>query len=323
MQIRRFGPPAVLEETTLADPTPQQGQVVVEIAAAGVNFVDVLTRAGRAPGGRSIPLPAVLGSEVGGVVLATDAGVDSPKVGSTVVAGTGGLGGYAQLARVPAAGAVLVPDGLDVEAAVALFVQGRTAIALARRAGITRGDRVLVLAAAGGVGSVVVQLATAEGAFVVGAASGQAKTDLVRQLGADMAVDAGDERWPDIVRAAVGEIDVVLDGVGGHVGRAAFELLAPRGRMVIFGFASGSVTAASLDEVLNRAVTVVGFGGGKQFATPDEATGLANEVLRLAADGKVRPLIGQRFSLADAAAAHRAVESRVAVGKTLLIPKAS
>ena len=88
------------------------------------------------------------------------------------------------------AGAVLVPDGLDVEAAVALFVQGRTAIALAERAEITRGDRVLVLAAAGGVGSVVVQLATAEGAFVVGAASGQAKTDLVRQLGADMAVDA-------------------------------------------------------------------------------------------------------------------------------------
>jgi NADPH2:quinone reductase len=102
MQIRRFGPSAVLEETTLADPTRQQGQVVVEIAAAGVNFANVLTRAGRAPGGRSIPLPAVLGSEGGGVVVATDAGVDSPKVGSTVVAGTGGLGGYAQLARVRA-----------------------------------------------------------------------------------------------------------------------------------------------------------------------------------------------------------------------------
>lgn len=323
VQIRRFGPPEVLEETTLPDATPQQGQVVVEVGAAGVNFADVLTRAGRAPGGRTIPLPAVLGSEVGGVVVATEAGVDAPQVGSTVVAGTGGLGGYAQLARVPAAGAVLVPDGLDVQAAVALFVQGRTAFALARRAGTTRGDRVLVLAAAGGVGSVVVQLASLEGAFVVGVASGERKTHLVRQLGADMAVDADDERWPDIVRAAVGEIDVVLDGVGGNVGRAAFELLAPRGRIVIFGFASGSVTAASLDEVLNRAITVVGFGGGKQFARPDEARGFANEILRLAADRKVRPLIGQRFTLADAADAHRAVERRVTVGKTLLIPEAS
>lgn len=178
-----------------------------------------------------------------------------------------------------------------------------------------------MLAAAGGVGSVVVQLASAEGAFVVGVASGERKTHLVHELGADIAVDADDERWPDVIRAAVGEIDVVLDGVGGDVGRAGFELLAPRGRIAIFGFASGSVTAASLDEVLNRAVAVIGFGGGKQYATPEEATGLANEVLILAADRKVRPLIGQRFSLADAAAAHRAVERRVTVGKTLLIPK--
>ncbi|HUS21304.1 MAG TPA: zinc-binding dehydrogenase [Aeromicrobium sp.] len=323
VEIRRFGPPEVLEAAMLPDATAKQGEVVVKVGASGVNFADVLTRAGRAPGGRSIALPAVLGSEVGGAVVATGPGVDAPKVGSIVVAGTGGLGGYAELAPVPAAGTVLVPEGLDVEHAVALFVQGRTALALARRVRITQGDRVLVLAAAGGVGSVAVQLASAQGALVVGVASGERKTQLVRQLGAEMAVNADDESWPDIVRAAVGEVDVVLDGVGGNVGRSAFELLAPRGRFAIFGFASGSVTAAPLDEVLNRALTVVGFGGGKQLATPDEATGLASEVLRLAADRTVRPLIGQRFTLSDAAAAHRAIERRVTVGKTLLIPEGS
>jgi NADPH2:quinone reductase len=320
--IRSFGPPEVLEATTLSDPTPGDGEVLVAVAAAGVNFADTMARSGRAPAGRRPALPAVLGSEVGGEVVAVGSGVEAPTVGATIVAGTGGLGGYAQLAIVSAAAAVPVPVGLAVEDAVAVFVHGRTALALVRRARVTQADRVLVLAAAGGVGSMLVQLAAAEGAHVTGVASDERKTEAARQLGASVVVDAGDPTWPEHVRAAVGEVDVVFDGVGGDAGRAALDLLAPRGRMVIFGYSSGSITQAATDEVLSRALTIVGFGGGQQFNGSAEPRVLAIEVLQMAAGRRARPLVGQRFRLQDAAAAHRLLEARGSVGKTLLVPQA-
>lgn len=320
--IRSFGPPEVLEATTLGDPTPGDGEVVVAVAAAGVNFADTMTRSGRAPAGRRPALPVVLGSEIGGEVVAVGPGVEAPLVGATIVAGTGGLGGYAELATVRAAAAVPVPVGLAVEDAVAVFVHGRTALALVRRAAITASDRVLVLAAAGGVGSLLVQLVAAEGADVAGVASGERKTDVARQLGASAVVDASDASWPEHLRAAIGEVDVAFDGVGGDAGRAAFELLAPRGRMVIFGYSSGSVTRGGMDEVLNRALTVIGFGGGDQFDGPAEPRALATEILQMAASGRARPLIGQRFPLEDAAGAHRLIEARGTVGKTLLVSEA-
>lgn len=320
--LREFGPPDVLEVGDAPDPAPGPGQVVVDVVAAGVNFVETQVRAGRF-GADGTDLPTIPGNEVGGVVSAVGAGVDPGLVGRRVVTSTGGSGGYAERVAVSADGVIPVPDGLDLRDATALFTQGRTAVALTKAAAIQPGDRVLVEAAGGGVGSLLVQLARTAGAgMVVAAAGGERKLAVARDLGADVLVDYRDPAWAEWVREATdgAGVDVVFDGVGGDVGRTAFELLAPRGRFVLFGMASGAPTQATLAEVLSRGLIVVGFGGGRQIRSPEHARALAAEALAEAAAGRLRPVIGQTFPLERAADAHAAIESRETVGKTLLVP---
>jgi NADPH2:quinone reductase len=173
----------------------------------------------------------ILGNGVGGVVAAVGAGVDGGPVGKRVVAGTGGSGGYAERAAVEAGGLVEVFDGLELDIAVALLADGRTATMLVRAVGLRGGKRVLVEAAAGGVGTLLVQLARAAGATVVAAAGGARKLELARDLGAEVVVDYRESDWTQRVRGAVGRVDVVFDGVDGAIGRSAFELLDRGGRM--------------------------------------------------------------------------------------------
>ncbi|HLV58809.1 MAG TPA: zinc-binding dehydrogenase, partial [Natronosporangium sp.] len=191
----------------------------------------------------------------------------------------------------------VAPDQVPLDDAVALLADGRTALLVLESAGVRPGDRVLVEAAAGGVGTLLVQLARSAGARVVAAAGGARKLAVARGLGAEVAVDYRRPDWTDAVRSATGAVDVVFDGVGGDVARRAFELLDPGGRMVSFGLASGAWADVDDAEAARRGVTVVRPSG----ASPERLRELTAEALAAAAAGRLRPVIGQRFPLERAA----------------------
>jgi len=298
--VERFGPPEVLVPATVPDPAPGAGEALIDVAIANVTFVETQVRAGRPPHPAMAPaLPAILGNGVGGT-----AG------GRRVVASLGGSGGYAERAVAPAAALIDVPDGLGLPEAVALLADGRTALSLLRAAAVRAGETVLVEAAAGGVGSLLVQLARAEGARVVAAAGGVRKLALAAELGADAGVDYGEPGWDERAEP----VDVVFDGVGGAIGRAAFGLLRAGGRFSAYGMASGTFTRITDDEAAACDVTIVRGGP----LSPDELRALQWEALAAAAAGRLRPVIGQTFALERAADAHAAIEARATVGKTLL-----
>jgi NADPH2:quinone reductase len=253
------------------------------------------------------------GNGVGGVVASVGDGVAPDLAGARVITSTGGAGAYAERVAVDAKAVFRVPDELALDVAVALLADGRTATMMARAATIKPGEQVLVEAAAGGVGSLLVQLASAAGARVVAAVGGARKAAVAAELGADVVVDYTDEGWPKRVRDAVGAVDVVFDGVGGDIARAAFELLDRGGRMVSFGLASGRWAAIAEDEAAARGVSLV-----RPSATPEELRAYTESALVEATGGRLRPIIGQRFPLARAAAAHAAIQSRATIGKTLL-----
>lgn len=312
--LRAFGPPEMLAVEQVADPAAGPGQVLIEVAAASVVFIETQVRAGHAPTPAHRPaLPVILGNGVGGVVREVGPGADPGLLGARVVSTTGGRGGYAELAAVDAAEPIAVPDGLDVEVATALLADGRTAVGLTGVARPAAGEWVLVEAAGGGVGILLVQLAAAAGARVVAAASGPAKLRAAAAAGAEVTVDYTADGWPDRVREAAGAVDVVYDGVGGDIGRAALGLARDGGRFVVHGMASGAMTVPSAEQAARLHVTGLGSIG----LPPRDLSGRA---LAQAAAGRLRPTIGQTFPLERAAAAHAAIERRATVGKTLLRP---
>ncbi|WP_033441570.1 zinc-binding dehydrogenase [Saccharothrix sp. NRRL B-16314] len=301
-----FGGPEVLVGGDAPEPVAGAGQVVVDVAYAGITFVETqFRRTGMGP--FALRPPAVPGNGVAGVVASIGAGVDPSWTGARVITSTGGHGGYAERAVAAEADLVRVPDGLALDKAVALLADGRTASMNLRAVGPVAGQRVLVLAAAGGVGTLLVQLARAEGATVVGAAGG--KASLISSLGA-VPVDYRETGWA----SAVAPVDVVFDGVGGAVAREAFGLLRAGGRMSSYGLAGGSWADVKPEEAAARGVTLVGL------SRPDaaELRSLVSSVLASAAAGRLVPVVGQRFPLERAADAHAAIESRATVGKTVL-----
>ncbi|GAA4827627.1 zinc-binding dehydrogenase [Saccharopolyspora rosea] len=315
--MKEFGPPEVLVADDAPDPVAGEGQVVVEVAFANITFVETQVRAGAFPSPTGAAgLPIIPGNGVGGIIRSAGPGVDQALVGKRVVTGTGGSGGYAEHVAVDAAGVVEVPEGVPMDDAVALLADGRTATALCRAAEPRPGERVLVEAAGGGVGTLLVQLAREASTTVVAAAGGARKLDLARELGAEITVDYGAPDWTDRVRDAVGGVDVVFDGVGGALGRAAFDLLAPGGRMFSFGIAAGSFPDVDDEEAARREVTIT----RGVPVSPEQARELTASALARAAEGRLRPVIGQRFPLAEAAKAHAAIENRATLGKTLLVP---
>jgi NADPH2:quinone reductase len=307
--LREFGGPGVLALGDAPDPVAGPGQAVVDVAHANITFVETQFRA-TGGGPFAGDLPMIPGNGVGGVVAAVGDGVDPALAGTRVVTSTGGSGGYAARVAVDAAALIAVPDGLALDAAVALLADGRTATLLSRAAAPRTGERVLVEAAAGGVGTLLVQLAKAAGAHVIAAAGGARKLGLARSLGADECVDYTEDGWTE----RAGTVDVVFDGVGGDIGRAAFTLLGPGGRMVSFGLASGSWAGIDEAEAAARGVTLLGL----TRPTPEAMREATESALAEAAAGRLRPVIGQRFPLARAADAHAAMQARETVGKTLL-----
>jgi NADPH:quinone reductase len=314
--LSEFGPPGVLIPATADDPVPGPGQVVIAVEFANVTFVETQLRAGRAPFPvRADALPMVPGNGVGGTVIALGPGVDEAWLGHRVVSSTGGSGGYAERVAVDASGLIEIPAGVATDDAVALLADGRTAGALVRAAALRAGERVLVEAAGGGVGTVLIQLCALAGARVIGAARGADKLRLARDLGAEQAVDYTEPGWAKRVRAGADGVEVVFDGVGGPVAAEAFELLGPGGRMLSYGMASGSFAQIPGDSATARGVTLI----RGVPVSPAEAADLTRAALTEAAMGRLRPVIGQRFPLADAAAAHAAIGSRSTIGKTLLV----
>ncbi|MGH3491578.1 MAG: zinc-binding dehydrogenase [Actinopolymorphaceae bacterium] len=309
--LREFGGPEMLrvEETPVPEPGPRQA--LIDVTYANITFVETQVRANAGP--FKVTLPMIMGNGVGGLVTSVGEGADAGVVGRRVVSSTGGSGGYADRVAVDAAGLYDVPAELDLDAAVALLADGRTAVMLIHTVGVRKGDRVLVEAAAGGVGTLLVQLALTAGATVVAAAGGDRKVALARDLGADVAVDYLQPDWAERVRTAVGGVDVVLDGVGGTVAGSAFGLLDQGGRMLSYGLASGTWAGISDDAAAERAVTMVTSG-----PTPEELRTYTVDALTEAAAGRLRPVIGQRFPLEQAADAHAAIQARATVGKTLL-----
>jgi NADPH2:quinone reductase len=282
---------AVLVAGEADEPVAGPGQVVIDVSYANVTFVETQVRAGRGP--FPVVLPTIPGNGVGGVVD-----------GRRVLASLGGAGGgYAERVAVDQASLFDVPDEMALDHAVALLADGRTATMLMRAASIEPGERVLVEAAAGGVGTQLVQLAKAAGATVVAAAGSPAKLELAQSLGADELVDYTVDGW------TAGPFDVVFDGVGGAIGRHAFSQLRAGGRMLNYGLASGSWAGVSGEEAAVRGVTLV---------QPDRSPHALRSSTERALAAGTRTIIGQRFGLERAADAHAAIESRSTVGKTLL-----
>ncbi|MEU8800294.1 zinc-binding dehydrogenase [Spirillospora sp. NPDC048819] len=306
--LKEFGGPEMLVPGEAPDPVPGAGQALIAVEFVNITFVETQMRAGAAPFPMKEP-PVILGNGVGGVVTAVGPGADGGLVGRRVVSATGGSGAYAEMVAVDAAGVLEVPDAVALDDAVALLADGRTAVMMLRAVEPKPGERVLVEAAAGGVGTLFVQLAKAAGAVVVAAVGGSHKAELPMRLGADEAVDYRESGWTE----KAGQVDVVLDGVGGDVAREAFTLLREGGRMISFGLASGEWANIPEEDAAARGVTLV-----QATATPEELREFTQTALAEAAAGRLRPVIGQRFPLDGAADAHAAIQSRATVGKTLL-----
>jgi NADPH2:quinone reductase len=322
IQVERFGGPEVLVPAETPDPVAGPGQVVVGVSAADIGFVETQIRAGGFGDHFAVTLPYVPGHGVTGQVISVGEGVDAGWVGRRVAGYTGaqgGRGGYAEQAALPVDDLVPVPDGLGLREAAALLHDGVTALRVIEVTGVRAGEHVLVTAAAGGMGILLVQLAHAAGAHVIGAARGKQKLDLVGEQGADVVVDYSEPGWTSLVREATGGAgaDVVFDGAGGEIGQAAFAVTADGGRFSAHGAPSGGFAVLDPGERERRGVTVRGIEH-LQLA-PDAMRRMLARALSEAVAGRMRPVIGQTFPLERAADAHTAIEARAVVGRTLLL----
>jgi NADPH2:quinone reductase len=318
-----FGPADSLVYEEVPDLDPAAGEVRIAVEAAGVHLLDTTIRKGESGGPFPLPeLPMTPGREVAGRVDRVGPDVDDAWLGRRVVAHLGqASSGYAEQAVAPVASLHELPDGLGAEAAVAMIGTGRTALAILDVAELTAKEVVLVTAAAGGLGSLLVQAARAAGAYVVGVAGGPAKAEHVRHQGANVAVDYREDAWPDRVREALGDrtVTVLLDGVGGAAGRAALELLGVGGRVVLFGYSSGELLELSAADLFARGISASAAVGARLLQRPGGLREFETRALAEAAAGRLVPAV-QTFPLADAAAAHTALETRATTGKVVLVP---
>ncbi|MBM0228676.1 MULTISPECIES: zinc-binding dehydrogenase [Micromonospora] len=316
IQVAVFGGPEVLSPAELPDPAPGPGQVVVGMAAADVILLDTLLRSGWGQDFFPRMLPYVPGGGGAGAVVETGEGVDPAWIGRRVVVRTST--GYAERVVAHVEEIMPVPDGLAIEAAAALVHDGVTALSLDRLGTPEKGEWVLVSAAAGGAGSLLVQLAADAGARVVAAASSDVKLALARELGAEVAVDYTRSDWIRRVREATGGgAALVYDGAGGPLGAAALDAVADGGRFVTYGTADG-FAAPDPESAARRGIRVLAplLDGPPNQKTVRELLGLA---LERAAEGRLRPAIGATYPLEQATDAHRALAARTTVGKSLLL----
>jgi NADPH:quinone reductase len=318
-----FGGPEVLVYEEVPEPEPGPGQVRIATRAAGVHLLDTTFRNGAKDSPYPLPeLPAVPGREAAGVVDAVGEGVDASWIGRRVVAHLGfASAGYAEKAVREVASVHEIPEGVDFGEAVAMIGTGRTALMVLAVGPVTAEDTVIVPAAAGGLGTLLVQAAKHAGAHVVGLAGGPEKVRRVAANGADAAVDYRTADWASALDEALDgrEATLLYDSVGGEVGRAAFDRLGFGGRMVVFGWSAGKPTEATVEDIVGRGLTVSGALGPKLLERLGGLRALEERSLAELAAGRLRPAV-HAFPLAEAAEAHRALEHRDTTGKVVLVP---
>ena len=318
VRVHEFGTSKVLQVEETQVPQPAAGQVLVAVELAGVIYGDIIVRSGRYP----FPLPYVPGIEVGGTVTALGPGVDPALLGQRVVATTLKMtGGYAEFAVVEVGNTYQVPQGLSLEHAVAVFQAGGLSVGILSAMRVRPQDNILITAAAGRIGSVLVQLAKAGGSRVIGAAGGAEKTGAAIGFGADAAIDYTSPDWVEQVRNATGGqgADVVLDAIGGQIGGQALEAARTgSGRFGVYGFTSGAWTELDAFQIGRRGLTVIG-PLGIAFAKPDaEQRADAELALKYASAGQLLPHIHALYPLERAAQAQAALEERGTIGAVLL-----
>lgn len=321
VELEGLDGPDSLKLVDIEQPTPGPGEVLIRVEAAGVNFADVEITRGRYPA--TLPLPYVIGFETAGVVTEVGAGVEHLHVGDRVAA-VGGSGGYAEYAAVDAASVIRIPPALSFAEATTITIQGVTAYALLKFAArIQPGETILIQAAAGGVGLFLVQLAKILGAGKVIALAGSCdKLELVRSLGADVAVNYRESNWADRVRAATGDagVDIVLESVAGAVGDESSQLLKPFGRTVVFGAqnAHEPISAERVRQLMHDGQSIVGFH--VRGLRPDQFGECVSSLFDLLNQGRLRLFANVAYPLEEARKALEAIASRNTIGKVVLVP---
>ena len=319
IQVSQIGGPEVLTLVELPVPEPKPNEAVVQIKAAGVNFIDVYFREGRYPA----PRPFVVGQEGAGIVIAIGPDVTTVKLRERV-AYAGHLGSYAEYAAVPADRLIKIPDEFDFNQAAAAMLQGMTAHYLTHSTyPIKRGETALIHAAAGGVGLLLVQMCKLLGARVIGTVGSEEKARVARDAGADhLIIYTKQDFETETRRITEGKgVDVVYDGVGKDTFEKDLNVMRPRGYVVLFGGASGAVPPFDLLMLtLKGSLFVTRPSLQHYIATRDELEQRSGDVLQMIVRGELKLRIHKTYPLAEAQQAHRDLEGRKTTGKLLLIP---
>ena len=297
-------------------PTPASDQVLIKVAAAGVNFADIGQRDGSYP--NLAPLPLTLGFEVAGVIEEVGAAVSTLSKGARVVSLVNA--GYAEYAVADAALVLPLPDEVSFAAAVAVPVQGQTAyLVLEKAARLQKGERVLIHSAAGGVGTLAIQLAKIMGAsLVIGTTTSANKEEFIRTQGADAVVRINEKNWVEqVLRATQGQgVDIVLETIGGAIGQQSLACLAPNGRMVVYGTITGAVTPLVTQMLIPKCLSIIGYNTNIQSLADQMRA--SHALLGYIASGQVKVTVEDTFPFTEAAVAHKAIEENKTRGKVVL-----
>jgi NADPH2:quinone reductase len=315
--VTKFGGPDVIETRDLPDPEPATGQVLVEVQAADVIFVETAIRGGEHGKFFDVEPPYVPGGTLGGQVRAVGPDVPTDWIGKTVVGRADGFGAHAELA-LTTTDLVEVPPELDLQTAVAVYGDGLTALMLEELAPSMTGQDVLITASAGGMGLLLIQLAHKAGAHVIAAARGDEKLHLSRAQGADVLIDYSKPSWEKLVLEATNNrgAGIVFEGAGGELGTTAFSVVEDGGWFSAHGAPSGGFASIDPAEAERRGVTVKGIMDLRADSTTTTITGA--DVIARATAGDLTPVIDQLYDLDHVADAHRALENRSLRGKALI-----
>lgn len=322
IQFKQFGGPEVLERVELEKPTPNGREVLIEVYASAVNYADTARREGQYV--VKTYLPYVPGAEVAGIVVEIGENVTTVKPGDRVVTMIES-GGYAEFAISDERSIIILPDELDFKIAAALPVQGLSAYHILKTMGMLKpGETVLIHAAAGGVGTLAVQLAKIFGAGkVIATASTEEKLRLAKQMGADILINYTEEGWEEKVLAATNGkgVDVALEMAGGDVFYKTLKCLAYFGRLVIYGVASGQQSKFYPSSLMEKNQSVIGFFLPPLLRRTELIKDSLEELFTYVANGKLQITIGEVFPLSEAANVHTILQARKTVGKVILEPK--
>lgn len=321
IRVSEFGDSGVLEHVEIERPSPGEGEILVEVKSAGVNYADTMRRRNQYL--EETPLPFVPGSEIAGTVAKLGPGAEDVSEGDRVVTLLG-TGGYADYAVVSAQNLIPIPDEMDFDEAAAIPLQGLTAYHVLKTSGmLEEGESVVVHAAGGGVGTLAVQMAKLMDANpVIATASTQEKLDLAKELGADVLINYTEDDWPEQVREATGGegADVILEMVGGDFIQKNLECLATFGRMVVYGAASGERGSLVPMNLMYKNHTVTGFYLPQLMSRPELFGPSLKEMLGWISSGDLKLTVSARYPLERASEAHEALEGRQTTGKIVLNP---